>query len=420
MSGSRAWIEHVKSLLILLLTVSAVFLAWKTGLFQRMLPEQLPILPPEPTPGTSTYIAAANPLSAAVTSAAGMVHGIGCDDEKMEELLQSFRPVLGEAMGSASEPVRVAEEEWRLALEGPGLFLDYGEPVSLNVLARWFGTSAAFAPEERTNRLLFSLTEDEAVKLYYLDEQGAACSCDTLALGSALFAEINAYLPNGAEFAMEVKSLSSCDPYALIQRELPELHAIYAVDAGENAALQKAAEVCGVNLSAGSSFQEQDGTVYLGDVGRLRLESDGCLRYIASQRGEWGETPEEADQIELSRTILSQLCEACGGIGELEYTGTERGEESTQYRFSYRVLGIRVKLNYGTAGWAVFRNGRLEEFGFRPRTYLTSSTVERIPPLQAAAAAGNLRPGSAPELVLSDPGGSTIIEPVWSLRERSA
>ena len=31
-----------------------------------------------------------------------------------------------------------------------------------------------------------------------------------------------------------------------------------------------------------------------------------------------------------------------------------------------------------------------------------------------------LRPGSAPELVLSDPGGSTTIEPVWSLRERSA
>ena len=42
MSRKKKWIERAKSLLILLLTASAVFLAWKTGLFQRLLPVSVP------------------------------------------------------------------------------------------------------------------------------------------------------------------------------------------------------------------------------------------------------------------------------------------------------------------------------------------------------------------------------------------
>ena len=83
--------------------------------------------------------------------------------------------------------------------------------------------------------------------------------------------------------------------------------------------------------------------------------------------------------------------------------------------------GIPVKLSSGSAGWAVFRGGKLEELGFRPRTYLrTEVGVYRIPPLQAAAASGSMQAGSAPELIISDPGGDVILEPVWTLRERRA
>jgi hypothetical protein len=420
MSSRRTWIEGIKSVLILALTVSAVFLGWKTGLLQRMLPERIPILPDEPSPGTSTYLAAARPVCAAVTGAAGLIHGVCYNVDKMDELMQSFRPVLGETLGSASAPRQLEEDAWKQALKEPGLFLDYGVPVSLNVLAAWYGSSAAFADDQRADRLLFSLTEDEEVKLCYLDGQGSAWCCDTLALGSTLYEEINAYLPNGAEFAMEVGSLTDCDPYALILRELPKLSAVYAVDTGQDAALQKAAELCRMNLGIGSSFQEQDGTVFLGDMGRLRLETDGCLHYSASDRADWGTLSREADQLELSRSILVQLAAACGGVGELEYAGTEYGAETTQYRFAYRVMGMQVKLNAGTAAWAVFRDGKLEEFGFRPRTYFPTGTVDRIPPLQAAAVAGSIQKGSLPELVLPDPGGTLTIEPLWSLRERSA
>ena len=421
MSRKKRWIERLKTLLILLLTVSAAFLAWRTGLFQRMMPEDDTPESVEPTPGVSSYQAAAEPICAAVTGASGLVYGVCYDDAEMDALMRNFRTVLGETLGSASDPVPAEESAWREALLAPGLFLDYGVPVSLNVLACWMGTTADFSPEQCADRMLFSLPEEDRVVFYYLDERGEAFSCETLALGSTLAAGINGYLPNGADFAMQIETLQACDPYALILRDLPGLTSVTATGERDNAALLTAASLFGIKLNAAGSFQEQEDTVYLGDDGRLRVDADGGLRYLSAEGRTMGEAETEADRIELSRSLLARLGSVCGGVGELQYAGAQVEEDRVTYRFEWQVNGIRVKLGSGSAGWAVFRGSRLEELGFRPRTYLlTETNVDRIPPLQAAAAAGSMQAGSTPELVISDPGGDVLIEPVWILRERSA
>lgn len=421
MSRKKRWIERIKSLLILLLTVSAAFLAWRTGLFQRLIPESLSPEAAEPTPGVSSYQAAAEPVSAAVTGVSGLVCGVCYDDDGIREVMREFRAVFVETLGSASDPVHVEVSVWREALDGPGVFLDYGMPISLNVLACWMGTTAGFAGEQHADRLLFSLPDQERVDLYYLDEHGNAFFCETLALGSTLYSGINSFLPNGADYAMQIDMLEACDPYTLILQDLPGLTAVSATDDGADAALQAAADLFGIKLSAAGSFQEQEDTVYLGEAGRLRLEADGGLRYLTAEGKYLGEAETEADQIELCRSLLFRLAAVCGGEGELQYAGAQIEKDGVTYRFEYRMNGIPVKLSSGSAGWAVFRGGKLEELGFRPRTYLrTEVGVYRIPPLQAAAASGSMQAGSAPELIISDPGGDVILEPVWTLRERRA
>ena len=418
MSRGKRWTERIKSLLILLLTVSAAFLAWKTGLFQRLMPEQEYVEPAEPTPGVSSYQAAAEPICAAVTGVSGLVCGICYNDNAIHAVMQEFRSVLGETLGSASVPVQVEDSAWRDALLGPGLFLDYGAPISLNVLACWMGTTADFAPEQQAYRLLFALPEEEKVDFYYLDEHGKAYCCETLALGSTLYAGINSYLPNGADFAMQIDTLQDCDPYAIIPRDLPGLFTITASDECSDAAVQTAAGLFGIRLNSVGSFQEQEDTVYLAEEGRLRLESDGGIRYLAAEGKDLGGAETEEDRIELSRSLLARLADVCGGIGDLQYAAAQTEENHVTYRFDYRVSGIQVKLSSGSAGWAVFREGRLVELGFRPRTYqITGGTVYQIPPLQAAAASGSIQNGSAPELIISDPGGDVLLEPVWTLRE---
>ena len=418
MSREKRWIERIKSLLILLLTVSAVFLAWKTGLFQRLMPEHEYEAPAEPTPGVSSYQVAAEPICAAVTGVPGLVYGVCYDDKAIREVMQEFRAVLGETLGSASLPVPVEESAWRDALLGPGVFLDYGMPVPLNVLACWMGTTADFSPDQQACRLLLALPEEDKVDLYYLDEQGRAFCCETLALGSTLYAGMNGFLPNGADFAMQIDTLQDCDPYALILRDLPRLYAVTASDEYSGTAVQTAADLFGIRLNAGSSFQEQEDTVYLAEEGRLRLEADGAIRYLSAEGNDLGGAESEEDRVELSRSLLARFSDVCGGAGDLQYAASQTEENSVTYRFDYRVSGIQVKLTSGSAGWAVFRDGRLVELGFRPRTYqITEERVHRIPPLQAAAASASIRNGSAPELIISDPGGDVLLEPVWILRE---
>lgn len=421
MSRNKRWRERIKSLIILLLTVSAVFLAWRTGLFQRLMPERATPEEPEPTPGVSSYQAAAEPHCAAVTGFPGLICGVCYDDDGIDEVIREFRSVMGETLGSASVPVPVERSVWQEALLGPGLFLEYSAPVSLNVLACWMGTSADFPADLRADRLLFALPEKERVDFYYLDERGNAFFCETLALGSALYEGINRFLPNGADFAVQNDALAACDPYALILRDLPALHAVTATDEGENTAVQTAADLFGLKLNAAGSFQEQEDTVYLGETGRLRLEANGGLRYLAAEGQSLGTAETEEDQIELCRSLLARLSAAVGGAGKLQLTDVRIEADRRTYCFDYRVDGVLVKLSSGNAGWAVFREGRLEEIGFRPRTYsLTANAVDRIPPLQAAAASGSIRRGSAPELVISDPGGEVLLEPMWTLRERSS
>ena len=158
--------------------------------------------------------------------------------------------------------------------------------------------------------------------------------------------------------------------------------------------------------------------VYLADEGRLRLEADGAIRYLSADGKDLGGAESEEDRIELSRSLLARFADVCGGAGDLQYAASHAEENHVTYRFDYRVSGIRVKLTGGSAGWAVFRDGRLIELGFRPRTYqITEEMVHRIPPLQAAAASGRIQRGSAPELIISDPGGDVLLEPVWIMQE---
>ena len=107
MSRKKRWIERIKSLLILLLIVSAAVLAWRTGLFPRMMPERAAPEPAEPTPGVSSYQAACDPICAAVTGVPGLVYGICYDDGSIKDVMREFRNVLGETLGTASDPVQV-------------------------------------------------------------------------------------------------------------------------------------------------------------------------------------------------------------------------------------------------------------------------------------------------------------------------
>jgi hypothetical protein len=105
--------EPLKTLLILLLICSAVFMAWKGNLFAAFFPVREPPASPAPESPEQSYTAAALPLAAAVTGPGGLSCGVKYDAEAMAELFEGFSAVLSEALGSAEAPEAIGRFTWQ-------------------------------------------------------------------------------------------------------------------------------------------------------------------------------------------------------------------------------------------------------------------------------------------------------------------
>ena len=208
--------EPLKTLLILLLTASAVFLAWKGSLFAAFFPERKAAASPTPEPSELSYTASALPLAAAVTGPGGLCCGLAYDAEAMAELFEGFSAVLSEALGSAEAPASIGRFTWQDRLEEESLYLDYGFPLPITALAAWVGVEAAWAGAETGTAYLLDDNGSGNVRLSYRAGDGRYYECDTAASWTTLRAQLEEYRPNGAAFAFTLPALRECDPCLLV------------------------------------------------------------------------------------------------------------------------------------------------------------------------------------------------------------
>ncbi len=405
--------EPLKTLLILLLTASAVFLAWKGSLFSAFFPEREPVPTPTPEAAEETYGAAALPMAAAVTGPSGLCCGVKYDGEALAELYERFSAILAETLGSAEQTQVISRVVWQDRLQEENLFLDYGFPLPISALAAWVGVEADWAGTESGSAFLLDHGGSGTVRLSFCGGDGRYFQCVTAASWYTLRTLLEEYRPNGAVFAFEIPSLRSCDPFLLVLETLPPLYR--ALVSHETAGASEAcAELFGVNLGGQSRYTEADGTlVYPGDAGVLRLWADGSISFTA------GETSRltargSAEQIEKARQLLTSLHEAFAGEEALALSDAEADEAGDlTLSFSYVLDGVRLDISAGSAARVVWKDGRFSELLIRPRSYRRYETVsELLPEKQAAAAAGSLYRGSAARLILPDEGENRI-SPTW-------
>lgn len=409
--------EPAKSLLILLLAASALYLAWQTGLFSGLLPQNSPegsvsiggegALP--------SYTRAAWPCAAAITGDNGLRYGVKYDDSAMEQLYSQLSVPLGETLGSSEAPARISEKTWWKALSRGSAYLEYENPQSLSVLALWLGTEAGALEGRSARRLLLVPGEGELTLLLFQNEAGQFYRCNTKATWASVRSSMSSFLPNGAGFARELEALEDCEPYSLILEQLPELTLLQSYPGALDSCAAQAARLFSVPMNSGSSYPEADGTqVYLGEYGSLRLSPEGAVIYRYEEGAPLCAT--EALQIEQSRQLLEQLHEAFRREEQLLFVGSwAQGDVTTVY-FDYRAGSLPVQLESGHAAWCQFRDGLLQEVGIYPRSYAKAAEAAALlPEMQASAAAGSILPGSEARLVYPDPGGESL-SPVWSVR----
>lgn len=403
-------VERVKSVLILLLSCSAVYLVMLIQ--STVVPSGLLSHPSTGGGGLAAADPAetARPLRMAAVIPAGgsevQRFGVQYSDADTADLFQQAYTILVEALSSANQPKEVTEAEWRQALAAaPGLYFDWQGEVPLAVLDGWLSVDNPLLTGS-VRRMVLAAREGRVFLCYFDETAGRyyACGSDVVSV-RRLEEVVEALRDNGARFAFETEEYGGLEPYTLVL-EQPLSPAVYAsvdpLEGGQRlGALQEALDF----PESSASFSGVDEQVIRSRNDTLRIGANGTVTYEPAAEG--------SDRYPLPGTGIYEAVEGCRDLAQRAVSavgGEERlfllsaqetGQNSWEIRFGYSLNGIQVRL--GEDGWAArftVEQGRITGFQLRTRRYTDAGTTTVVLPERQAMAAMEAKGHENEELLL--------------------
>jgi len=396
--------EWAKTALIAVLSASALILAWRTGLFTGLV-DNIPLFGnvadlvrgASGTPETGGVVLkeAARPLSIVITNEDGGRFGVKYDTEMRNAVYDRTSSILGEALGSASTPVKIGEGEWREALSGPGVFFEYLYPVRLSVLNGWLGARMPDTAEDVSLRHVYIAFGEDKSRIYYHDiGRGLFFGADT-ASAAGKVQELGIYSGNGAMFAFEtgVPNVESA-PYMLVMpdRDYPEVGA--AATGGEEALLGLVISALGHGDEKFTTYNNRGLLVCVGTQFNISVDAGGKVNYRRTDILPPGDSSQMQDAngiIERARVIVADTVgRNCGGA-EAFFESMEYGADgSCSVFFGYYISGGRIFLHEDNHAARVrFSSGTPAEVELIFRGFsITDEFARLLPERQVLAASG--------------------------------
>ena len=435
-------IEWGKSGLILLLTLSALWLAAQTPLaapLRGLLREEGRQAAPGQVQGDvqgsgalPMMMVANLPVETGMSGGAAPPEGVRCgllyDQGACQALFQRVAGPLMETLSSAGEPEPVGRSQWEQALTGRlGVYMDFQGQVPMSVLVGWLsGGDVKLTATVR--RMVLAVWED-GVDLYYRDEKsGGYYRCrsevaDPFSLAEAL----SGLSDNGAFYAFESELYRELDPDTLLFPEAPAPAAYTAANpmsAGQET-LQALVQDLGFSLNSTSFYSTDEQVARSGDDS-VRLSDRGVAQYLYEGRTgtglfpvlSQGESGALFDRVETCRQLaLTALAGRCGEA-RLYLLSAEEHPDGWEIKFGYSLNGIPVQLEDGCAARFLVTDSQVIQFSICLRSYTSSGTTSLIlPPMQGAAAlAAQGLEGQELLLTYADGGGDTI-SAGWSAKD---
>lgn len=418
----RVWWERVKTLLIVLLSCSAIYLAGWTLFAQQLdallsrLPQSTPTLDTPATFSGQTL----RPAALAVTwgdKRYGLLY-----HQDNQEVYTQVSALLAEALSDAGAPVQTTAQEWERALSKTGLFCEYLGPMPLLTLSRWLSGQENDALSGLWTRRL-CVTEDS---LYYQSGGGGYYVCALEPKLTDALATLSANLsPNGARFAGEAEGYDRLRPDSLILPLTPSLPQLLAEDPVALTDLTAPSESLSQLLQV-LSFHPQTNPLYavtggwaITDGGEtLRIDAGGQLTYRRSDSSDI-RYPVGDSLFDTTRSLAETTVGALCGSARLYLMEVQQEGSATvvTYGYAYRGAAIRV----GREGWCAqftVENGAVDAFTLRPRHYtaLEDAPVILLPQEQAAAALPQAGDDQTLELLYEDSGQSESLIPFWAVQ----
>lgn len=426
-NSRRRWIEWGKDLLILLLTLSALALAYESPLVQGSGLRDLfhaPLSDPAgATAPPSVLSAACSPAQMAVGGGNSMeLYGVQYNQDAVDALFNTAGPLLGDALSEAGAPRSLTEFQWQSLLSGQCIYFDFASPIPLAVLCSWLSGGNSGSLTDSARRILLAPGRDGAILLCYREgENGSFFQCDTTLNAELLLSPITESIaPNGAFFAFEDDSLPDVvDPYTLFADE----GARSWVYASATPPLLSDSALTGQLMSA-LSFSDQnqaatsEGMLYVDGDDTLRLSGSGQVTYSASSLGKYPAGEGLNGAVEAAWSLAEAALGAVDGDARLYLISAQPGDGSQDaytVTFGYILNGSLVYLY--DQGWAAqfqIQNGYIHRFTLYLRTYTSTGQQALLLPADKACAALTVLSDQPRELTVQyhDNGGGQTL-PDW-------
>jgi len=417
MRGKERWIEWGKDALIVLLTLSAVWLLSMTPLIQDS--GLMELFAPAESPGVGSssgeQAGAMLPVRLVVTGAGGRC-GVQYDEARLTEQFPPLGAMLGDALASAGTAQAMGEAEWRRCLGREGIYFDFGGDVPLPALERWLEGPGDTGLTGSARRLLLCAGEGDQVLLCWQEaESGRSFSASTaltrsLHLGPAA----EGATANGAYFAYEDQGLAKLlDPYTLIT-EGERGGAGYAVSSPLAGEEQVAAVLSALSFSGQDHAPVSGGELYLDGADRL-VVSGGTVTYRAGQGEKYPMGEGLAGGVDGARALAEDTLGALCGQARLYLMSAREADGVLRVRFGYLLDGCAVYL--GSEGWAaefLIADGQIAQFTLRFRAYAANGESALLLPVDKAAVMLPDLAAQRRELVLQyQDGGGPAVFPQW-------
>lgn len=395
---NKKLLEYGKTLLIVLLLISAVVLLKQTGYYSAAFDKFGGNIGPsrntENTVSGTNYSGMAQPMGVSVSLEGGGRYASLYNKERVEEDYGRFSAFVAEALGSAGEVVEVDSASWIRALEYKSVYICYHSPQSFGFLSSLLGTSPGASIADYSSDEL-CLSVDNGVGRLYFRSGDKYYYLDTSVSVSALEERISEYIPNKCIFSHGDRLLYGLKDSFLIVKNLSEAPAIKSSVPDINSMVSPIMSALGVNEYTASAYRESDGTaVYVDSNSILRVTSSGLIRY--EMTGTDGAAAAENRMDELFRLCWEMLYSCLipyTGKAEVYLASNGVNEEGIyEFTYDYLVNGIPVSLGGRHAAKFGFDGGKLVSAEFYIRSFsVEAENLPLLPMYQAAAIASSER-----------------------------
>ena len=404
--GLRRGVELLKDLLIVLLTCSAVFLAWQTPMANHLRGWVAP--PPSPAAGpTVRSEEALTPYAIRVRNSLGS-YAVSYDGPTLTRTFQRFSGLLGEALASDEIPERINTRQWQALLEAPGFYCALRGSLPLSVLPQWLGMESSISGEAESLVLSW---DGSRVWLGWRGSGGFFRVRTRVDFAGDLSPLVESFSPNGGAFAYtlsEDSAFEALDPYVLITPTAPQPKNFTAASpdlTGDAETLTKLLNALGFLSGADAAYETPGGLTVTENGDRLQVTSGGTITYRAGEELRFPVSGTSAGQgAQAAWELLCRVAEPFENTPAYILTGVETAENGWTVTFESRLEGIPVTT--GASGWCArftVDDRKITEFTLILRTYAPTGEVTPLPDHRLAAAALRSISGSDGTLVLCYP-----------------